>query len=653
MLLAAGPLADRVPYLAAGPGDWAARVAALPGHRIGLVWAGNPALGRRAADAVDARRSIPFALLAPLLAVPGISFVSLQKGATGEGLHDWTGELADFADTAALIMALDLVITVDTSVAHLAGALGRPVWLLNRFDTDWRWGLGRADCDWYPSLRQFRQDRPGDWQTVVAQLVDALTSADPAALDAAGQTAWHGGDRLAAARCFRRAVALRPDLADTQSNLGLALQAEGNLPGAEAAFRAAIATQPAHVPALINLGRLLRGRGLAAEAETCIRAALAADPGQPVALGNLANLLAGDGRAAEAVPLYERAIAAAPGEVEPLVNLGITLTGMQQPAAAISTLRQAIARRPDHVGAHLAQAEALLLDGQYREGFREYAWRHRLPATQPRALGIPAWDGRPAPGKTLLIQSEQGLGDVIMLARFATLAAQRLRVVLHAPSALLRVLAGLEGVAQIAPREAPPPPADLRCDLFDLPSLLGIRLGTLPAPRAYLRAEAGRFAGWLAQLPGRKVGLAWAGNPGLRALSGADLDTRRSIKLARLAPLAGRASFVSLQTGAAGREVPPEGLALHDRTAELADFADTASLIAGLDLVISVDTAVAHLAAALGRPVWLLNRFDTDWRWGIGRSDSPWYPSLRQFRQPAWGDWESVVAAVAIALEAR
>eukprot|EP01035_Chromulina_nebulosa_P063423 gene63423-86764_t len=146
-------------------------------------------------------------------------------------------------------MALDLVITVDTSVAHLAGALGRPVWLLNRFDTDWRWGLGRTDCDWYPSLRQFRQDRAGDWENVVAQVADALTpDADALALDTAGQTAWQAGDRVAAARLFRRAVSLRPDLADTQSNLGLALQNEGNLPGAEAAFRAAMAARSPHVP---------------------------------------------------------------------------------------------------------------------------------------------------------------------------------------------------------------------------------------------------------------------------------------------------------------------------------------------------------------------------------------------------------------------
>ena len=199
------------------------------------------------------------------------------------------------------------------------------------------------------------------------------------------------------------------------------------------------------------------------------------------------------------------------------------------------------------------------------------------------------------------------------------------------------------------------PPFDRECPLLSLPHALGLRLGGIPAGVPYLHPDPAAAAAWrarLAALPGRKVGLAWAGNAALADIRANPIDRRRSLPLAALAGLGAvpGVSFVSLQKGRAGAEPPPPGLALHDWTAELDDFADTAALVAGLDLVVSVDTAVAHLAGALGRPVWLLNRFDSEWRWLLGRSDSPWYPTLRQFRQPSYGDWPGAIAALATAL---
>jgi hypothetical protein len=186
---------------------------------------------------------------------------------------------------------------------------------------------------------------------------------------------------------------------------------------------------------------------------------------------------------------------------------------------------------------------------------------------------------------------------------------------------------------------------------MSLPLAFGTRLAGIPAAIPYLRPEPADAARWqarLAALPGRRVGLCWAGNRALADLRANPVDRRHSLPAGALAPLAGvpGVSFISLQKG----DAPPPGLALHGWTAELHDFADTAALIAGLDLVISVDTAVAHLAGALGRPVWLLNRHDSEWRWLLGRDDSPWYPSLRQFRQPAYGDWGGVIGAVAARL---
>lgn len=334
------------PYLSAEPGKFAARLAALPGRRIGLCWGGNPGLGRLVGLAVDARRSIPLTEFDVLADVPGVSFVSLQVGrlpdpAARIALHDWTAELADFADTAALISGLDLVITVDTVIAHLAGAMGKPVWLLNRLDSDWRWGLGREDCDWYIALRQFRQDRMGDWAEVLTRVRDALDPPALAPIVQAAEAAWLAGERLEAARGLRRAAALRPDFADGQNNLGLALSQEDNLPAAEAALRAALLSTPSHVPALVNLGMVRRRRGDAREAEALYRRAIMAGPEQSVARMNLGNLLAETGRGAEAVGLYDSV-----GDPTAQVHAAIVLTQLRRPGEAIARLRPVLATAP-------------------------------------------------------------------------------------------------------------------------------------------------------------------------------------------------------------------------------------------------------------------------------------------------------------------
>ncbi len=651
--LITGTKPSPLPYLHADTNRFRERLAALPGRKVGLCWAGNPALGQRGGSPVDARRSLSRRAFDMLADLDGISFISLQRGAPPDPearlqLHDWTAWFTDFAVTAGLIAGLDLVITVDTAIAHLAGALGKPVWLLNRFDSDWRWGLGRENCDWYLALRQFRQDRPGDWANVMERVRDALAPPDYRDLIAAAETMRTQGEPLAAARLYRRIVSLRPDVPGVQNNLGLALLNEGNLPGAEAAFRAGLSASPDNVALLVNLGLLRVRRGDPAEAEPLYRRALALEPTEPAALGNLAFLMATDGRGAEAVALYDAA-----GTPEAELDAAITLTQLQRPTESIPRLRRLVAASPNNAAAHFALAEALLLDGQYRDGWRAYTWRRHIATRQPRALDIPLWDGRGAPGKTLLVQAEQGMGDTIQFARFIALAATRARVIAHVPATLCRLIATVHGVSAVVPREGPAPVADLRCDLLDLPHLLGIRRATLPARVPYLRPDPAQAAFWrdrLAVLPGRKIGLVWAGNPMLASTGGANLDSRRSIPPALLQPLGALAglSFVSLQ---AGPHMVPD-LDLTDWTRELTDFADTAALISGVDIVIGVDTAVTHLAAALGKTTFLLNRFDTDWRWGIGTADTPWYPTLTQFRQPRWGDWASVIALVFKALEA-
>ena len=255
----------------------------------------------------------------------------------------------------------------------------------------------------------------------------------------------------------------------------------------------------------------------------------------------------------------------------------------------------------------------------------------------------------------LLLHAEQGLGDSIQFCRYVPAIAAAGKVVLVVPAPLERLMVGLG--ARVVRRDEPLPAFDLQCPLASLPRLAGTRLETIPWPGPYLRPDPKLALGWrdrLAGLPGLRVGLAWAGNPRAGDPVHTRLDGRRSIPLLQFSGLAAvqGLSFVSLQKGAAADQLKRRsgGLRILDRTAELTDLADTAAMIEALDLVISVDTAVAHLAGSLGKPVWLLNRFDGDWRWMAGRDDSPWYPTLTQFRQSGPGDWGEVLARVQTAL---
>ena len=270
-----------------------------------------------------------------------------------------------------------------------------------------------------------------------------------------------------------------------------------------------------------------------------------------------------------------------------------------------------------------------------------------------RSFEQPCWNGEDIGNRVLLIHAEQGFGDTLQFCRFVSLAAAGRRIVLEVQPSLVTLMKCLLGVEHVVARGQILPPFDLHCPLLSLPRILGITLATLPdAP--YLTADATRSAMWRQRtdkLAGLKVGLAWAGNPAMAA------DRRRSLVLDQLAPLGlvPKVSFVSLQKGPSSAQAkdPPAGITLYDWTAELHEFADTAALIETLDLIIGVDTAIIHLAGALGKPVWLLNRFDCCWRWLIGRNDSPWYPSLRQFRQTAPCNWDSTFQALCRSLRHR
>jgi Flp pilus assembly protein TadD len=467
--------------------------------------------------------------------------------------------------------------------------------------------------------------------------------------------------RLAEAEArFRAALAFNRDFAEAHGNLGIVLALQGRMAEAEASYRAALRLRPQNREALNNLGVLLSELGRWSEAERLLREAVRLDPDAADAYRNLGAVLTRLARAAEAEPMLRLATRLSPDAPEGYFNLGAALHDLRRLAEADTAYREALRLRPDFAEAHNNRAYSLLLAGRYAEGWREYEWRWRTKhmAGGVRGFAAPQWMGEPLAGRTLLLHAEQGLGDTLQFCRYAPLVAGAGRVIIEVQPPLKRLMASLPGPFEVFARGEPLPAFDLHCPLMSLPFALGPTGEAIPATIPYLAAEPSEAARWRRRLAGPaelRVGLVWAGNSHLGYPEFAAVDARRSIALAALAPLADVAAvrFFSLQKGAPSVQAsdPPAGMALSDFTAELNDFADTAALIDGLDLVISVDTSVAHLAGAMGKPVWVLNRYDTCWRWLLNRDDSPWYPSLRLFRQPAPGDWRSVIRKVVEALE--
>jgi Flp pilus assembly protein TadD len=428
----------------------------------------------------------------------------------------------------------------------------------------------------------------------------------------------------------------------------------GRLDEAERLLGQVLSVNPRHADALHLLGVIAYQTKRNDLAVDLISKAIAINPREASSHSNLGNLLLGQGRLDEAVASYHKALDLKPNFSEALNNLGNALRAQKRLDEAITSYRKALDLRPSDPEAHYNLAMALLAHGDMATGWEEYEWRWKTPQliNTRRDFAQPQWHGEAAEGRTLLIHAEQGFGDTLQFCRYAPLAAARgLRVILEVPKPLAQLLRSLSGVERIVVHGETPPLFDLHCPMLSMPLALDTTLATIPSDIPYLHADEAQVAAWRARLAalesqGPRIGLVWAGNPRSQLLSAAALSRWRSIVPDRLAPLfeLPGLSFFSLQKD----DPAPRGqFPLIDVMDEIEDFADTAALIANLDLVISIDTSVAHLAAALGKRVWLLNCFDPCWRWLVGRRDSPWYSGLRLYRQPQPGDWDAVIAEVA------
>jgi tetratricopeptide (TPR) repeat protein len=456
----------------------------------------------------------------------------------------------------------------------------------------------------------------------------------------------------------RRARDADPAGASPAYVTGRLLQEAGRLPEAEASYREAVARDPQHARAYNNLGCVLHMQGRLDDALAAYRRALDLDAGLPQANQNYASIVRDAGALARAAEEYRRATLANPNDALAFNDLGNTLRELGRHGESLEAFARALEIDPQLAQAHFSRSFVLLLQGDYAAGWKDYEWRWRLPAFNApvRRFAEPMWDGRPLPGGTVLLHAEQGLGDTLQFARYAALVAARCgSVILESQKELAALLRDVPGVARVVPRGEPLPAFDAHAPLMSLPALFGTTLQSIPWDGPYVHADPQRAAQWdLAPHAGDarlKVGLVWAGRPQQWD------DRKRSLSLDLLAPLAAveGATFFSLQVGAAAAQAaaPPAGMRLVDLTARIADFSDTAALVSRLDLVITIDTSVAHLAGAMGAPVWVLVAHAPDWRYHLGREDMPWYPSMRLFRQERDGDWSGAIARVAAALRGR
>ncbi len=460
--------------------------------------------------------------------------------------------------------------------------------------------------------------------------------------------AYLAADRHAeAVEAYRRAIRLSPRFAHAHNNLGVTLLAMGQVALAAGSFARAAALDPQNPGTQHLAGHTLLQLGRPAEALSYLRAANALAPHQAVIITDLGDALRRTGAFVEVAPLAREAAELVPGRIEVWNNLANAERELYAFDAAEAASRHALTFAPENAEVHYNLAMTLLAAGRWAEAWPhwEYRW-DAVPGAKRRFPG-PRWDGAPVPGRTLYLHAEQGQGDTLQFCRYAMLAADRAEVVLGVQPTLVRLLQSLPRVRVVSELDTPPDFA-AQAPLASLPEAFATDATNIPAPVPYIFAEPGLAASWatrLASLPGRRVGLVWAGNRDF------PFDFARSISADKLTALAGvpGVSFVSLQVGAGDKPA----LDLADWTADLHDFADTAALISGLDLVIGVDTAVTHLAGALGRPTWLLNRWAGDWRWGASGETSAWYPTLRQFRQPAPGDWTTPIARIRQALDSK
>jgi tetratricopeptide (TPR) repeat protein len=534
--------------------------------------------------------------------------------------------------------------------------------------------------------------RPPATATAAASPLTAQRAEDADALSKRAASDLARGNVEAALKSFRRVAELRPESAQPHGSLAEAHEQLGNIPGAIESYRRALMLQPDSVDLHCHLARVLCQQGELRAAGELYQSALVLDPKRHDVYSDLGFVLTELGNFGAAFEAFRRSLKLNPRAAKTFasvghmferkgdlgsaaaayrdavkldphlraahLDLGFVLYGLGELAEADDSFRRVLALQPDSAEAKVNLGLIHLLQGNFSAGLAEYESRWMVGVGDERRFLQRRWKGEPLRGERILLYAEQGLGDTLHFARYVPLVAARGgEVVLEVQPPLHGLLAKIEGAKRVISRGDPLPEFTWQCPLMSLPFALGTAHATIPAKVPYIEVDPARASGWREKLAGDKqcIGLAWAGNPAHPR------DRLRSIPLERLTSLFSipGAAFYSLQFGA-GREqisqLQPNACPIDrliDLGDELKDFTHLAAIVANLDLVITIDSAVAHLAGALGKPVWILLNKGCDWRWFLDRENSPWYPTARLFRQSTAGDWQEVIERVEAALRGR
>jgi tetratricopeptide (TPR) repeat protein len=465
---------------------------------------------------------------------------------------------------------------------------------------------------------------------------------------------------------FQQALALKPDYPEAHNNLAIVLVQREQLDEAIRHYGEALRLRPDYAEAHNNLGIALARQKKLSEAMASYRQALRLRSDYAEAHNNLGAALETLGQLQDAVASYGQAVRLKPNYVEAHNNLGASLDSLRHLEDALSSYGQAVWLKPDYADAHRNRALLWLLLGDFEQGWPEYEWRWRCQGITMPPFRQPLWDGSPLEGRTVLLHAEQGLGDTLQFIRYAPLVQQQGgKVLVQCQPPLLSVLARCAGIDHLVGQNSALPDFDVHAPLLSLPGLLRTALATIPAQIPYLSADASLVEHWRAQLDSLsaqgegeesgtfRIGIAWQGNPQHKK------DRQRSLPLASFEPLARLpgVQLFSLQAGPGTEQLAEirDHFPVIDLGSRfnLESFEDAAAVVKGLDLILSVDSAIVHLAGALGRTTWTLLPFAADWRWLLGREDSPWYPTMRLFRQKVPGDWDGVFERIVSLLSNR
>jgi tetratricopeptide (TPR) repeat protein len=659
---------------------WRARLDALgDGLNIGISWKGGTHASRAPL------RSIDLAQWEPILRTPGARFVSLQytqdaaqelralEASHGIRIEHWSEAISDYDETAALVTALDLTISVCTSIVHLAGALGRPVWVLAPSNPEWRYGSAGDAMAWYPSARMFRQARAGEWNTVITDVESTLR--DPKTWNTAGLDRLGARDFRAAQLFFERALGTAPQLAEAHSNLAIALLEQGREDAGERSLRAAIAIDPKLGAARENLAVLHSARFEHAEAAKAWDEVLALDPAHAGAHLARAFLALREGDFESANALHARALELGADRTAVLLQeaSALALRGRSGEAGRLfdeigERLREEGADEAQHAELDWARSLCALAGGDFAQGWPLFEARLRRRVESPRRpYRYAAWDGGRVAG-SLLIMGEQGLGDEIMFASCYPDAIERAgRAVIECEPRLAalfeRSFPGVPVVphSRSTPVAHPLPGHEIACQVHagSLPTFFRREAAAFPARTRYLRADTARTRVWHSRLRPtgneRVVGVAWSG--GLRHTRGAlrSIAPEAFAELLRARGAGNELRFVSLQHDDDGRIASiissHAGVSLEVFPSALADMDETAALMSALDAVATVCSTVVHLAGALGVPTFVLTPAVAEWRYLHAGSSMPWYRSVHLLRQTQPGDWRDVIAAARARIE--